>query len=285
VSERTEPSAVPGDPKYVMGRSEDETRRLAARAEFFRPLTRHLFEDAGIGTGMSVLDVGSGAGDVSFLVAELVGPTGLVVGVDQNPAVVEHATARAVGAGLGQVSFLADDIRDMSVDADFDAVVGRLVLLYSADPAATLRAALKHVRVGGRAAFHEMNVGAPVWSDPPSPLHQLMGRCVRDAFACSGVELWMGTQLFEAFMSAGLEPPALHTDAVIGAGEDWTRRFATAFGAGIIRSVLPVLEAHGVVTEDELDLDTFDERYVAEVVGQSSVVQWIPFVGAWAHKR
>jgi SAM-dependent methyltransferase len=276
---------VPGDPTYVMGRSEDETRRLAARAEFFRPLTRHLFEDAGIGTGMRVLDVGSGAGDVSFLVAELVGPTGLVVGVDQNPAVVEHATARAVGAGLGQVSFLADDIRDMSVDYDFDAVVGRLILLYSADPAATLRAALRHVRVGGRAAFHEMNVGAPVWSNPLSPLHQLMGRCVRDAFACSGVELWMGTRLFEVFKSAGLEQPALYTDAVIGAGEAWTHRFATAFGAGIIRSVLPVLEAHGVVTEDELDLDTFDERYVAEVVGQSSVVQWIPFVGAWAHKR
>src|SRR5262245_28367112 len=56
------------DRAYVMGRTADETRRLQDRAKFFAPLTRHFFEDAGIGAGMSVLDIGSGAGDVSLLV-------------------------------------------------------------------------------------------------------------------------------------------------------------------------------------------------------------------------
>jgi hypothetical protein len=41
---------------------------------------------------------------------------------------------------------------------------------------------------------------------------------------------------------------------------------------------------YGIATENELDLDTFDERYIHEVVAQSGVVQWIPFVGAWASK-
>ncbi len=36
------------DPTYVMGRSEDEARRLEERAEFFERPTRLLFEDAGI---------------------------------------------------------------------------------------------------------------------------------------------------------------------------------------------------------------------------------------------
>jgi ubiquinone/menaquinone biosynthesis C-methylase UbiE len=274
-----------GDPIYVMGRSDDETRRLEARGEFFRPLTRHLLHEAGIGPGMRVLDIGSGAGDVSFLVAELVGPTGSVLGVDQNAAVAEAASARAAALGLDQISFTVGDIRDVSLDGVFDAVVGRLVLMYSADPAATLGFALQHVRADGLAAFHEMNVGGLVWSDPPSPLHQLMGRCVSEAFARSGVEMSMGTRLYEVFVSAGLEPPQMSTSAVIGAGEDWARRFSAAFGAGIIRSVLPVLLEHGVVTEAELKLDTFDERYVDEVVRQASVVQWIPFIGAWARKR
>ena len=57
------------DPVYVMGRSEDETRRLELQAELFEPLTRHLFEDAGVRPGMRVLDIGSGVGDVSFLAA------------------------------------------------------------------------------------------------------------------------------------------------------------------------------------------------------------------------
>lgn len=261
------------DPIYVMGRSEDETRRLEARAEFFRPLTRHLFEEAGIVPGIRVLDVGSGAGDVSFLVSELVGRTGAVVGVDQNPAVVEAARARAKASGFDRVSFMAGDVRDVRLGGEFDAVVGRLVLMYSSDPAATLRSALQHVRAGGVAAFHEMNLAGSAWSDPPSPLHHLMGQCIRDAFAHSGVEMWMGKRLREVFIAAGLEEPRLSTSALIGAGEDWTRRFAAAFEAGLIRSVLPVLLEHGVVGDEELALDTFDERYVDDIVRQSCTVR------------
>jgi cyclopropane fatty-acyl-phospholipid synthase-like methyltransferase len=81
------------DPPYVMGRSEDEARRLEERAEFFARPTRLLFEDAGITTGMKVLDIGSGPGDVALLAAELVGPSGRVVGVDVNPAVAAAAPA------------------------------------------------------------------------------------------------------------------------------------------------------------------------------------------------
>ena len=114
------------DPIYVMGRSADETLRLQERARFFEPLTRHLFQDAGIGPGMRVLDIGSGPGDVSFLAAELVGPTGSVVGVDANPEMIRTAIRRAEASGLVQVSFMAGDIRDLALEREFDAVVGRL---------------------------------------------------------------------------------------------------------------------------------------------------------------
>lgn len=40
---------------------------------------------------MKVLDVGTGIGDVAFMVAERVGPQGAVVGVDMNPAMVDFA--------------------------------------------------------------------------------------------------------------------------------------------------------------------------------------------------
>ena len=191
------------DPIYVMGRSADETLRLQERARFFEPLTRHLFQDAGISTGMRVLDIGSGPGDVSFLAAELVGPTGSVVGIDANPEVVRTAIRRADASGLVHVSFVAGDIRDVAFGREFDAVVGRLVLMYSADPSATVRSVLRYVRPQGLAVFHEMNVGAPVWSEPISPLHQLLGRCVSEAFARSGV----GRRWVPASMKSS-SPPA-----------------------------------------------------------------------------
>src|SRR5262249_28681964 len=259
------------DPVYVMGRSGDETVRLQERARFFEPLTRDVFKEAGISTGMRVLDIGCGPGDVSFLVAELVGPSGSVVGVDANPEVVRTAIRRAGASSLEHVSFMAGDIRELALEREFDAVVGRLVLMYSADPSATLRSALRHVRPHGLAVFHEMNVGAPVWSEPVSPLHQLLGRCVGEAFACSGVDTSIGTHLYQIFVAAGVSPPQMCTTALIGAGDQRVRRFAAAFAAGILRSILPVIVEHGIATESELDLNTFDERYIDEVVRQGSV--------------
>jgi ubiquinone/menaquinone biosynthesis C-methylase UbiE len=81
------------DPTYVLGRSDIETRRLAQQAELLEPSMRRLFKEAGITTGITVLDLGSGTGDVAILAGEMVGPTGRVVGIDSNPALV--STARA----------------------------------------------------------------------------------------------------------------------------------------------------------------------------------------------
>ena len=79
------------DPTYALGRSDDEHARLTEQANFLRPLTERFFKKAGIAPGMKVLDVGSGVGDVAFLVAELVGPDGKVVGVDMDGAALEKA--------------------------------------------------------------------------------------------------------------------------------------------------------------------------------------------------
>ena len=78
----------PGSPQYVLGRSETESQRLVRQAAFLRPSTERVFRKAGIAEGMHVLDLGCGAGDVSFLAAELVGPTGSVMGIDVDPAVL-----------------------------------------------------------------------------------------------------------------------------------------------------------------------------------------------------
>jgi ubiquinone/menaquinone biosynthesis C-methylase UbiE len=113
------------EPLYVLGRTAEETERLEAQAAFVHPFTERLFRDAGIGRGMKVLDLGSGAGDVALLAARLVGSEGEVVGIDTNPSILETARGRARDAGCSNVSFAAGDIRELSLAQDFDAVVGR----------------------------------------------------------------------------------------------------------------------------------------------------------------
>src|SRR6267143_3173189 len=120
---------------YVLGHSKRELDRLSAQARLIDPITRRLFREAGIGPGLRVLDVGSGAGDVAFLAAELVGSSGEVVGLDRSRAAIEVARARAAERSLPNVSFLEGDPATIAFERRFDAAIGRYVLQFQNDPA------------------------------------------------------------------------------------------------------------------------------------------------------
>ena len=124
-------------------------------------VTTWLFVQAGVSAGMRVLDVGSSAGEVALLLAELVGPTGSIVSVELNPALLERAKERASRAGLKYISWHAGDVCGLAPEQEFDAVVGRNSLIYLSDPPAAIRHCLEHLRPGGVVAFQE--VDKSVW--------------------------------------------------------------------------------------------------------------------------
>ena len=158
---------------YAFGHSKHELERLGYQAQIFAPFTRQLFEQAGICPGMRILDVGSGAGDVAFLAAELVGPNGKVVGVDRVGAAVEWATARAHSREIRNVKFREGDPVVMDVDQQ-DVVVGRFVLVYYPDPVEAIRKLARHVGPGGLIVFQEFDM-AHFRSLPNSPICEQAG--------------------------------------------------------------------------------------------------------------
>src|SRR5207247_11142080 len=96
---------------------------------------------------------------------------GSVMGVDTNASVLQIAQARAQTAGLSHVSFLVGNIDELALTQQFDAIVGRLILMYIPQPAAVLRQLSTHLRPGGVLAFQEHDI--PSQSDatlPASPL-------------------------------------------------------------------------------------------------------------------
>jgi SAM-dependent methyltransferase len=100
---------------YVFGHSVGEAQSIQQLARIVAPVTRQFLEQAGLCVGMKVLEVGSGAGDVALFAAELVGPSGRVIGVENNPAILE--TARAQAARLTQVSFIESDLDSLDQTA------------------------------------------------------------------------------------------------------------------------------------------------------------------------
>src|SRR5262245_63587399 len=83
------------EPDYPFVSSEHERQRLMRQADVLSEATERLFRKSGIGLGMRVLDVGSGAGDVALLARRLVGETGEVIGTDRDETQVAFASRRA----------------------------------------------------------------------------------------------------------------------------------------------------------------------------------------------
>jgi len=270
------------EPLYVLGRTAEETERLKAQAAFVQPFTERLFRDAGIGQGMKVLDLGSGAGDVALLAARLVGSEGEVVGIDTNPSILETARARARDAGCGNVSFAAGDIRELSLPQDFDAVVGRYVLMFMPDPAAAMRAVVDHLRPGGIAAFQEPDFNQGPYARPSSSLLDQVWQWISVAFRESGADLEMGIKLRNLCLGAGLSDLHLDADRFIGGGADWG-----GYGhlAGLVTSVLPFLETRGMATAKEVKPETLAQRLRDDIVSREGVVMWLTLVRLWGRKR
>lgn len=267
-------------PKYVLGDSEPELRRLALQAAFWGEFTEDVFRRAGIGPGMHVLDVGSGAGDVAFIAARLVGPSGSVLGIDRSGDAVKQARSRALAMGLHGCRFDVADAQTFRTGQRFDAVVGRLVLMYLHDPAGALRSFAQHLRPGGILAFHEMIMNSMRFVAPPVALVADVTSWVIAAFERSGANVDMGLHLDAAFRAAGLGSPETHTAARLVADAESA---GYAILAGVTRSLLPVMERFGIATAAEVDIDTLADRLRDAVVTAGSGWLTPVLTGAWTH--
>jgi predicted O-methyltransferase YrrM len=266
---------------YGFEQGERETRRLVAQGAVLDLPLRRLLVDAGVGAGMRVLDIGSGAGDVALTAAQLVGPSGSVVGVDQNTEVLETARRRSREMDMDNVAFVAGDVReDLALDGEFDALIGRLVLTHLADPGAALRRLLGRVRPGGIVAFQEAQM--QVIAYPPSPLLERVGDWSRRALARRGSNPSAGLALHRTFLSAGLPAPEMRAHAqIMGGPDDSLLKVAVA----AVRSLMPVILENGIDTGEEVGIDTLEERLLAEFATEEKVAigGWFN-VDAWARK-
>ncbi len=263
---------------YVLGHADRELERLRTQARLIDPITRQFFRDAGIVPGMRVLDVGSGAGDVAFLTAALVGDAGEVTGMDRAPAALAAARARADALSLRNVSFRDGDLTTMAFERPFDAVVGRYVLQFAADPSAALRTLSRHLRPGGAMVFHELDWGG-VQSFPPVPTFDRCCRWILEAFRLSGTEARMGIKLHSAFVGAGLAAPSMRMEAIAGGAanaSDCLHLFADLTG-----TLLPTLVRLGVATAAEVDIETLAAKMQAEAIATGSVIVGHSQFGAW----
>jgi hypothetical protein len=194
-------------------------------------------------------------------------------------AALEKPRKRAEQLKLRNVEFVHGDFRTTALSGPFDAAVGRLILLYCADPVAALARIATQLRSGGIVAFQEMELNAvaarATYGDA------LLGKVVETicrTFAAAGVRVNMASELRHTFVKAGLGEPELLGEFVVGGGPDYA---GYSWLANTMRSLAPMARKLGILLEPLGDLDTLEQRLRSEAANERRDFWSPPYVGAF----
>ena len=262
--------------EYALATGAAAVRRLHVLHNVYSPVGRRVLLQAGLAKGMKVADFGCGVGVVSRMLAEMVGPSGSVTGVDINGAQLEQARHWCENAGLANTAFVEASAYNTGLERGaFDLAYCRFLLLHLTDPAACLREMHDILKPGGILVVEDGDLTA-AGSIPHTALNafaDLFGRLgpVR------GLDYTLGTNLYHlvtraVFCDAGLE---IHQPA-IRQGEN---RYLLKWS---VEEAAPALIDAGLITPAQLQR-TLEE--MQEATDNPSVVALMPRMSlVWARK-
>jgi SAM-dependent methyltransferase len=261
--------------EYALATGEAAAYRLGILHELYGPGTRRVLLEAGLRPGMRVADFGCGVGMVTALLADLVGPTGSVVGIDSSAAQLAQARGRLNGGG-SHVSFVEASATDTGLPpGSFDLVYCRFLLIHLAEPERALREMLALLKPGGILVCEDGDL-TNCGSEPPSAL---------DAFADlwgrlgprRGLDYTRGRRLYQMVLAAGFPAPQItFNQPVQTCGE--SKRFLELS----VAEAGPAFVEAGLITADELDCTLTEMR---RVNADGTVLAVMPrMVQVWAKK-
>jgi ubiquinone/menaquinone biosynthesis C-methylase UbiE len=200
---------------YVHTRDAKEYQRLRDQARMWQGATAEVLAAVGLGPGMSCLDVGSGPGAVMRLMADRVGPQGLVTGIEIDAALGAEALRDLRAQGGAEFQQIAADLLTLETPqgAPFDLTFCRLLLMHMRDPVAILEKMAAWTKPGGVVVAQEFDFGA-IAVEPTCPAMGEFNRVFEGVFRGHGRNMRAGRQLPAQFEAAGLGTPD-GTDAAV----------------------------------------------------------------------
>jgi SAM-dependent methyltransferase len=190
--------------QYFLGYRHAEQERLQRQAQELAHEARWLFDQIGVRAGARVVEIGCGPQGCLDLLAERVGPTGSVVGVERSEEAVTLARKFAADHGLANVEVLSGDARASGLPrTTFDLATARLVLVNVPQPEEVVAEMVALVRPGGTVAFHEAD-WTPHVCDPPLPAWERLFEVLVAYSRLNGIDLFVGRRVPRMLRDAGL---------------------------------------------------------------------------------
>lgn len=265
---------------YVLGHTHAEYERLQAQSRAWEAATNRVLDQVPIAPGARCLDAGCGPGETTRLLAQRVGPSGHVLGVDIDTTLGRHAVSVLHDGGHRQCAFARVDVTsgEPIPGAPFDVVYARLLLYHLPQRVAVLRSLWDAVAPGGHLVIQDYDL-VSVSVQPSLETFDEVARVITEAFTAAACDVHVGTSL-----------PGLFAQAVIGAPDDTdvsgllaplahTHGMLTA----VFTSLLPAAIAHGITTETEAAATLADFTRDAERFPERPTL-WPLLIGAWKRR-
>ena len=268
-------SETNGKGEYVLATGDAAANRLRILHNVYGPGARELLIRAGIRPGMRVVDLGCGTGMVTQLLAQLVGPTGEVVGVDYSAAQVKQARA-LLPTELANVRFIQASATDTGLTREtFDLVYCRFLLIHLTEPESALREMRELLKPGGIFVCEDGDLTS-AGSEPPSKLQEFS-----NLFGALGpkwgVDYTLGRRLFQMVLGASFSQAEITLNQPIFAqGENKRLLELSVAEAG------PSFVKAGLLTNEELKETLVEMRRLCD---DQTVLALMPRMSqVWARK-
>jgi SAM-dependent methyltransferase len=266
---------------YALGHTPEEYQRLRMQARAWAVATGRLLDQVGLGPGASCLDAGCGPGETMRAMAQRVGATGRVLGLDADPALGAMTLAALHDEGYRHCSVQTRDLTaaEPIPGAPFDLVYARLLLFHLPRRADVLARLWDAVAPGGYLLVQDYDLRS-ISTLPQLDWAGEVLRVFTGAFGAAGADVSAGTRLPQLFAQAGVGTP----DGTDVAGRIEPLATGRKIMESAFSSVLPTALAHGVTTEADAaaTLASID-RDAARFPDRP--VLWPLLIGAWKHKE
>lgn len=262
------------DQNYVLATGYAGARRLVFLEAVYGPASRSLLQRAGVGPAQRVVDLGCGLGEMTFWMAERVGPVGQSIGVDSSTAQLALARQRTGAVGLHHLSFRQATVHATGLPrATFDIIFARFLLSHLNRPFEALREVHSLLRPGGMFVCEDLDASA-TFTVPRSDAYERTIALMLALAERQGADFERGRSLHRLLGEAGfevLDASSWQPTLLNGEGKrlwSWTVAEAQA-------SLLDT----GIATREEIDqlsraMDAFDSD-TTTMVGLPRVHQFI----------
>lgn len=218
---------------------------------------------------MRVLDVGCGNGDLSRFVAGLAGPDGEVIAIDRSEEALAMARAVESVQGAAPIRYCRAELTDALPDiGQFDAIVGRRVLMYLPDAAAALGRLAALAKPCAVLAFQEHARAGLPYARGKAELHRQFYDRMWDTVAAEGGDVSAGLRLVDLMCATGLDVETARCEAIL------LQKGEPSFLPSLAQAMLPRMIERGIASAGDIGLDTLDDRLEEEHRAVGGTIVW-----------